>query len=348
MATPDIQFNGLLAQAIVDTVREPLLVLDKDLRVVLASRSFYLAFGVNRQETEGRLVYALGDGHWDIPALRELLVRIAPDKAVLEDYEIELDLPKLGHRILLLNARKLFYEDGVHNTILLTVADITDRRAAERERDQLLLEKDLLLQEMQHRVANSLQIIASILLMKARRVTSEETRTHLHDAHRRVLAVAAVQKHLHATIGNESIDLAHYLKELSVSLAASMIVDGRPISIEVQSDEGRATSRDAVSIGLIVTELVINAVKYAFPDNTPGGIITVAYDSHPPDWCLTVSDNGIGKSNENNALAKPGLGTSIVAALAGQLDAQVETTSSPDGLSTSIRHAALPTIPEAA
>ena len=107
---------------------------------------------------------ALGEGQWDIPALRALLERIAPDKSVLEDYEVELDFPHLGRRTLLLNARKVFYEGNHSGNILLAIEDVTERRLVERERDELLRQKDLLLEEMQHRVANSLAIIASILL----------------------------------------------------------------------------------------------------------------------------------------------------------------------------------------
>ena len=103
--------NGrALAQAIVDTVREPLLVLDKDLRVVAASRSFYLTFRASRQETQGRLLYALGDGQWDIPALRTLLEKIVPEHGVMDDYEVENAFPIIGLRVMLLNARKVYYE----------------------------------------------------------------------------------------------------------------------------------------------------------------------------------------------------------------------------------------------
>ena len=87
-----------LAQAIVDTVREPLLVLDKELRVVAASRSFYETFQADRQETQGQLLYTLGDGQWDIPALRTLLEKVVPEHSVMDDYEVEHDFPKIGRR----------------------------------------------------------------------------------------------------------------------------------------------------------------------------------------------------------------------------------------------------------
>src|SRR5207342_3724376 len=114
-------------------------------------------------------------------------------------------------------------EEGTHNTMLLAFEDITGRRAIEQQVQVLMREKDMLLDEMQHRVANSLQIIASILLIKARTVQSEETRLQLEDAHQRVLSVAAVQQHLHVGGGNKPIEVANYLTKLCETLAQSMI-----------------------------------------------------------------------------------------------------------------------------
>ena len=157
-----------LAQGIVDTVREPVLVLDKELRVIAASRSFYSAFKVSPEDTQGRLLYALGDGQWDIPKLRVLLEKIIPEHGVMEGYEVEHEFPGLGHRTMCLNARQVFYKEGAGTTILLGMEDVTERRILEREKDELLRQKDVLLEELQHRIANSLQIIASIILLKAK------------------------------------------------------------------------------------------------------------------------------------------------------------------------------------
>src|SRR6478735_8461523 len=152
-----------LAQGIVDTVREPVLVLDQDLRVIAASRSFYSAFKVKPEDTQGRLLYALGDGQWDIPKLRVLLEKIIPEHGVMEGYQVEHEFPDLGHRTMCLNARQVFYEEGAAPTILLGMEDVTERLILEGEKDDLLRQKEILLEELQHRVANSLQIIASII-----------------------------------------------------------------------------------------------------------------------------------------------------------------------------------------
>src|ERR1700691_4849612 len=203
-----------LAQSIVDTVREPVMVLDRGFRVIVASRSFYSSFKVSPEETQGRLLYALGDGQWDIPKLRVLLEKIIPERGVMEGYEVEHEFPGLGSRTMRLNARQVFYEGGAGTTILLGMEDVTERRILEREKDELLRQKDTLLEELQHRIANSLQIIASIILMKARAVQSEETRFHLEDAHKRVLSIAAVQKQLHAAGAAGAVEIAPYLSKL--------------------------------------------------------------------------------------------------------------------------------------
>jgi two-component sensor histidine kinase len=210
----------------------------------------------------------------------------------------------------------------------------SERSAAEREMAELLHQKDVLLREAQHRMANSLQIIASILQLKARNVDSEETRRHLKDAHRRIMAVATVQQHLDISRQGGGIELAPYLSRLCDSLSASLVEDPR-VAIKVQADGGMVTSAEAVSIGLIVTELVINALKHAFVGDEAAGRIVVAYQTAGPKWQLTVSDNGVGTTGGQAGRA-PGLGASIVAALARQLDARVDISGTSSGTTVSI------------
>jgi two-component sensor histidine kinase len=259
-----------LAQAMVDTVREPLIVLDKDLRVIAASRSFYVKFTTNPDDSRGKHLYELGDGEWDFPRLRELLENIIPGHREIDDYEVEHDFPRIGKRVVLLNACIVLYEKA-HKNILLSIEDVTVQRALEREKDELLRQKDVLLDEIEHRVANSLQIIASIIMLKAKSVDSEETRRHLHDAHNRVISVAAVQRHLHASAGLGSMEMLPYLSTLCGALTHSMIGDGESISLKVIGEGGSSTCANAESLGLIVTELVINALKHAFDKKTKKG-----------------------------------------------------------------------------
>lgn len=327
-----------LAQAIVDTLREPLMVLDADLRVVAASRSFYETFRMRAAEVEGRFLYLLGDGQWDIPELRRLLVRILPEQAGMDRFEIEREFIGIGRRKMLLNARTVFFGADADKMILLAMEDVTALRSAEAAMKDLLAQKEILLQEMQHRVANSLQIIASILLLKARSVQSAETRQHLKDAHLRVMSVAAVQQQLSASRFGESVELGPYLTRLCESLAASMIADSRTIAVEVSAPVGEAQTSDAVSLGLIVTELLINAVKHAFPTPKADSRIRVAYLVEGEDWTLTVTDNGVGLEKAGDGAMPAGLGSSIVEALANKLAATVTTRWDENGTRITVQH----------
>ncbi|MBI5726569.1 MAG: PAS domain-containing protein, partial [Ignavibacteriales bacterium] len=132
----DVEFHpidqvGEFAENIINTVREPLLVLDKELRVVKASRSFYDFFKVNSSETIGNLIYDLGNHQWDIPKLRELLETILPEKTTFDNYEVEHDFSTIGKRIMLLNARKILGSSGKEQIILLAIEDITQRKEIE-------------------------------------------------------------------------------------------------------------------------------------------------------------------------------------------------------------------------
>jgi two-component system CheB/CheR fusion protein len=117
----------LYAENIVDTVREPLLVVDADLRVVSANSTFYDFFQVQPEETAGRRIFELGQGQWDIPALRRLLQEILPEKNTLRDFRVEHDFPAIGPRTLLLNARRMEHQGDGAELILLALEDITGK-----------------------------------------------------------------------------------------------------------------------------------------------------------------------------------------------------------------------------
>ena len=239
---------------------------------------------------------------------------------------------------MLLNARKIFYQGNGHTTILLGVEDVTERRRTERALQKLLEQRETLLAEMSHRIANSLQIIASILLMKEMTVDSEETRLHLNDARQRVLSVASVQQQLQASRSGDKVAVGPYLSKLCNTLSGSMIAENRPMSLKVIADDDPVSSSDAVSIGLIVTELVINALKHAFPKSDTTGQIIVGYEVDGPNWKLSVADDGIGMPDVTPSTKRAGLGTTLIKALAQQLEAQVEINSGPNGTSVSITH----------
>lgn len=130
-------------EGIVETIREPLLVLDRDLRVVTASRSFYEFFKVKPEETLGQFIYDLGDKQWDISKLRELLETILPQQTAFDNYEVEHDFVTIGRRTLLLNARQIEREVGKERIILLAIEDITERKKYEEKIQQMAFHDSL-------------------------------------------------------------------------------------------------------------------------------------------------------------------------------------------------------------
>ena len=123
-----IQAGLNYAEGIIDTVREPLIVLGADLRVMSANRSFYKTFRLSKKETEGRLIYELGKRHWDIPELRKFLGEILPQNNFFEDFEVDRDFPKIGRKKLCLNARRIVREGTGTQMILLAIEDVTPKQ----------------------------------------------------------------------------------------------------------------------------------------------------------------------------------------------------------------------------
>jgi PAS domain S-box-containing protein len=331
----DPKDGHILTHAIIDTIREPLIVLDGKLRIIAASRSFYKKFGMSHEVTYDKMFYDLGNGEWNIPALRRLLEQVIPEHTTVEDYEVVHDFTTIGNRTMLVNACEIRYENG-RKKMLLSIDDVTERKNIESELEKLVAQKNILLKEMRHRIANSLQLIASILLLKADSVGSGEARLQLEDAHGRIMSIATVQRHLDpAGLMADRVEVAPYLNALCESLAKSMIGGRMPITLDVTAEAGTVSSEQAISFGLVTTELVINALKYAFPKGE--GRILVTFEAKDATWKLAIEDNGIGyvKNPDNQ-----GLGTSIVSSLSKQLGADLSSVSTSSGTNVSLTYPA--------
>ncbi|WP_340646111.1 sensor histidine kinase [Phenylobacterium sp.] len=324
-----------LTLAVVTASPGPLLLLDGDLNIVAASRAFGEVFEIDVEAAAGGPLSGLGAGEWDRPRLLSLLAATASGAAPIDAHELVLQRPGHPPRSLVIHAQPLAYLDLDNPRLLVSVTDLTQSRSDHKRKDDALAQSLVLLSEVRHRVANSLQIIASVLLQNARKTRSEETRGHLKDAHNRVMSVAALERQLSQST-EEEIELQTYFVSLCDSIAASMIADPDQISLIVTGDGGMVGAHTSVSLGLIVTELVINALKHAFPDGRHGRIV-VDCQVRGPNWSLSVTDDGVGMPAQPS-LIRTGLGTSIVQALATQLDAAVETGPAHPGTRITITH----------
>lgn len=197
-----------------------------------------------------------------------------------------------------------------------------DIKLARDRFEALAAERQVLMREVNHRVGNSLQLVAAFLHMQA---TSSEpaTRTALAEANRRVLAIAQVHRRLYSSEDVKAVALHHYLSGLVEDIRQSADAEETAAQLSLQADEVEINPDNAVTIGIIVTELVINAMKYAYPQSH-GPIRVRLQKLSDTECCLTVEDDGVGKSAMAAPPTRTGIGRTIIKAMASKLSAAVD------------------------
>lgn len=305
---------------LVETIREGLLVLEPDLTIRFANRSFCSTFSVAPEDTVGRKVYELGSGQWDIPKLRTALEMIVSGHTTIESFEVDHVFPSIGRRVMVLNARKVHRPGNNTQQILLAIDDVTERVKLERERWAAHERVVALMQELVHRVKNNLQLIASMVAIEIRRHKSGDGKAALERVSHRIVALGALYSKLQAVDTIETIDAAAYLDGLCRDLVASVNNGGTAISLTTDIESALLPTDRAIPIGLIVNELVTNAIKHAFPPNSKGTVL-VTFKREPAGLCLTVADDGKGADPQRT---DSGLGGRLVESFAQQLGGRLE------------------------
>src|ERR1700730_4621517 len=279
---------------LVETVREGLLVLEPDLTISFANRSFYNTFEVMPEDTVGQKLYELGNRQWNIPKLRAALESIISGRTTIEAFEVDQFFPSIGRRTMLLNARKVYRPGNKIQQILLAIEDVTERVRLEREHAVAHERIGMLMQEMTHRVKNSLQSIAAMVMIEARSHKSGEGKAALERVSHRIDALGQLYAKLSKSDTVEAVDAATYLDELCRDLVASVQREGgRAIVLKTDIESELLATDQAIPMGLIVNELVTNALKYAFPSETKGTVM-VTLERAPGELRLTVADDGKG------------------------------------------------------
>jgi signal transduction histidine kinase/DNA-binding response OmpR family regulator len=313
-AEADLEAIETYAQDIVETVREPLLILDPSLRVRSANRAFYQTFEVGAGETEGRLIYELGNGQWDIPDLRVLLEDIIPTRSVFNDFELEHTFPRIGRRVMLLNARQL--RAGSHGELLmLALEDVTERRRAEEEvaeareaAEAANRSKSQFLANMSHELRTPLNAILGYSEMLQEEAAEQSLESFAGDLER----INAAGKHLLALINDildlskieagkmelfvERFDLAELIDEVASTVQPMVHKNANTLKVVRAAGLGEMRA-DQMKVRQTLYNLLSNAVKF-----TQGGTITLDADRQLMDggeWIVfRVADTGIGLSDE--------------------------------------------------
>src|SRR3954449_11392296 len=303
------------AQNIVDTVREPLLILDTTLRVRSANRAFYQTFHVSPVETEGRLIYKLGNGQWDIPDLRTLLEDIVPKSSVFDDFELEHTFPVIGRRVMLLNARKL--QAGHHGELLvLAMEDVTERRRSEEEvakakeaAEAANRAKSAFLANMSHEIRTPMNAILgfSQLMLRDQNLdarqgqyleTINRSGEHLLALINDILEMSKIEAG-RTTLNPTTFDLPVLLKDLEMMFRVRTDEKKLSFSVETIGAVPRFIVNDINKLRQIFINVIGNAVKFT----EQGGIaLRVSADREAPTGpCLRVEveDTGPGISPDD-------------------------------------------------
>ncbi len=293
------------ARSIVDTVHEPLLVLDSTLHVKTASRSFYNTFGVFREQTESCLIYDLGDGQWNIPALRTLLEEVLAKNKEFHDYEVRHTFPVLGDRVMLLNARKLWAEATETNLILLAIEDITERK---RVADELVRSNENL-QRFAYAAAHDLRSPLNAALHLSQ-LLAKRIKAKLEEKEREMLrqSIESMER-----LGRLMNDLLSYSETGSVPQMFTWVWLDEPLRIALANlqhhiEESGATitvsqlpsvETDRTQTAMLLQNLIGNAIKYRRND-CPLRILIEAVPLGT-QCRVSVADNGQGFRAENAA-----------------------------------------------
>ncbi len=283
--------NWQLAQCIVDTIRDPLVVLEHDMTIVTASEAFLKIFGIAEAEARGRRVSELGQHQWDVPTLRHLMEKVISENKPIESFEIEDDFPGLGRRVFSLNARTIVQSEVSTNRMLLVFEDITDRKR--RERDALTLSN-----EISHRIKNNLQVIIGLIGYEARSIEQPYAQGYAA-MQGRIGAIAKLYDLISQSGRGPTIALDAYLREIAKTMSESLLGKDSGIRIEVKAEALNLNSERAVPFGLLVNELATNAVKHAFPNGIGRVVLSVERVDNQIE--LTVADDGVGMKDRAKA-----------------------------------------------
>ena len=326
IAEAESKRNWTLTQSIVDTIRDPLVVLEDDMTIVTASKAFLTIFEITEAETQGRRVSELGQHQWDVPALRHLMEKVLPENKPIESFEIEDDFPGLGRRVFNLNARKISQPGNHTNRMLLVFEDITDRK--QRERDAQVLTN-----EISHRIKNNLQIVVGLIAYEARSTAAECVQGY-KAMQARIGAIAQLYDLISQSSRGRTVAVDAYLGEIAETMSASLLGNTSGIKIEVKAEALDIDPDRAVPFGLLVNELATNAIKHAFPGGT--GRVVLSVERVGDQIELTVADNGVGMKDKDSAKVPEKRGADYVAIFVRQLGGTIAPPES-DGPGTTVR-----------
>lgn len=312
-----------------------MLLVDDRGSIVLANSEAERLFGYDRQELIGRSVEILVPDHWRNvhPELRRTYAREPVSRMMGAGREL-FGKHKDGHEVPLeIGLNPIETESG--SGVLAGIIDISDRLAEAKRVMKSLREKEALLREIHHRVKNNLTVISSLFLLQSRHARDEETRRFLDEGQLRVQSMALVHEHLYGSEDFSEVDLSQYIDELAGQLVQTLSVDPSRVRLELEVQPVKIGIDRAIPCGLVVTELVTNALKHAFAP-AGEGVIRIRLREVESEVELCVVDTGSGFDASHIDRGET-LGLRVVDSLVGQIDGEVTFESTEAGTTVTLR-----------
>jgi len=279
----------------------------------------------------GQLEKTKGRNCFEVIGKKEAICSDCPAKQIFETGKATVTecsravLSAEADRIFSLTASPIFDPNGRLIQVAVITQDITERRQAEDQIKASLKEKEILLQEVHHRVKNNLQVMGSLLRLQAAKIEDQKCTDMLEESQRRIKSIALVHERLYQSKDLARVDFGEYLKTLTDDLCRAYAINTDRIAIKLDTKQISFKPDLAIPCGLIISELVSNSLKYAFPDNRKGDI-RIILSAFPNDKLeLTVEDNGAGLPENIDFKSADSLGLELVNILVeGQLEGEIE------------------------
>ena len=287
------------AEAIVETVREPLIILDEDLCIKTANKSFFDAFKVTKEETYNKSIFELGNGQWNIPALNTLLKEILPKDAYFENFEVTHTFDGIGNRTMILNARRIILEGHKTELVLLAIEDITQKKLIDKHKDDFisiashelktpLTSIKIFAQLLQAHYVKASEEKPLFILDKITQQIDRMERMMSSFLHAYSLQTGKLELHKEHFIFDDLLDDTHKTFQYSTE-THTILRKGKPLGV-IFADKERLSQ--------VITNLLTNAIKYSAKSDT----IVLATSISSQDMIVSVQDFGVGIPLEHQEL----------------------------------------------
>ena len=319
----EVQERERFLTSMFESIQDGISILDEDYTILRVNKTMEDWYA-HAMPLVGKKCYEAYQG-------RDTFCDICPTRRALETSEAAFEVvPKVGDGdavtgwIDLYSFPLIDSRTGQMKGAIEYVRDITERKMAEDRLQSSLKEKEVLLREIHHRVKNNMQVISSLLNLQARRIQDPAVMDMFKESQRRIRSMALIHERLYQSSDLSRIEFSQYLRNLTAHLFHSYQIDSSRIRLQIEAEEIHLNINTAIPCGLIVNELVSNALKHAFPDGRSGHLDLALRRVEGDGYMLEVKDDGVGFPEGLNFRKTESLGMQIVGTLVKQIDGTID------------------------